>query len=180
MIRMFLRFARAPRGGAPCLALLLAAACAPEHTSYRPLAAGDPAPAFAAVVLDGDSLDLGDLRGSPVLLNVWAPGCPPCREEMPALQALHEQLGPHGLRVLGVSVDARGAEPAIRRFVEEGGITFTILHDPDDAVSRRFRTIGVPETFLIDGEGRIVRRWIGRFDPLAEDVTRDIRPLLPT
>jgi peroxiredoxin len=170
-----------PSGAAILLSLLsmAALACAPESTGYQPLTEGDPAPAFAAPVLDGDSLHLSSLRGQPVLLNVWATWCPPCREEMPALQALHEEYGPRGLRVLGVSVDTQGSEATIRRFLEEGGYTFTILHDAADAVSRQFRTIGVPETFLIDGEGRIVRRWIGRFDPLAADVLADLEPLLP-
>jgi cytochrome c biogenesis protein CcmG/thiol:disulfide interchange protein DsbE len=99
---------------------------------------------------------------------------------MPLLQELHEQLGPRGLRILGVSVDSHGSEPTIRRFVAEGGYTFTILHDAADAVSREFRTSGgVPETFLIDGDGRLVRRWIGRFDPLADDVVNDVLSLLP-
>lgn len=162
----------------PLLALM-AASCAPETGTYRPLTQGDLVPAFGAPVLDGDSLHLASLAGQPVLLNIWATWCAPCREEMPALQALHEQLGPRGLRILGVSVDSRGSEPTIRRFIAEGGYTFTILHDPADAVSREFRTIGVPETFLIDGDGRLVRRWIGKFDPLAEDVVADIQPLLP-
>jgi cytochrome c-type biogenesis protein len=169
------------RTGAKCLWLLALAvlACAPDDGGYRPLAAGDDVPAFGAPVLDGDSLQLASLRGQPVLLNVWATWCPPCREEMPALQTLHEEYGPRGLRVVGVSVDSHGSEATIRRFLEEGGYSFTILHDAADAVSRQFRTIGVPETFLIDGEGRVVRRWIGKFDPLAADVVADIEPLLP-
>jgi peroxiredoxin len=161
------------------LLCLVALSCGPETRTYRPLAEGDPVPSFGAPVLDGDSLHLASLAGQPVMLNIWATWCAPCREEMPQLQALHEQLGPRGLRILGVSIDSRGSEPTIRRFVEEGGYTFTILHDPADAVSREFRTIGVPETFLIDGDGRLVRRWIGKFDPLAEDVVADILPLLP-
>lgn len=152
--------------------------CSPEETGYRPLAAGDPVPEYGAPVLDGDSLYLASLRGQPVLLNVWATWCPPCREEMPALQALHERYVDRGLRVIGVSVDSRGAEPAVRAFLAEGDITFTILHDASDAVSRQFRTIGVPETFLIDPSGRVARRWIGRFDPLADDVVRDVEALL--
>ena len=159
--------------------LMAALACNRDPGGFRPLAAGDPAPDFGAPVFDGDSLHLSSLAGQPVLLNVWATWCPPCREEMPALQALHEEFGPRGLRVVGVSVDSRGSEDTIRRFLEEGGYTFTILHDASDAVSRQFRTIGVPESFLIDGEGRVVRRWIGKFDPLAEDVVRDIEALLP-
>jgi peroxiredoxin len=161
------------------LLVLIPASCTSENGGYRPLVAGDLVPAFGAPLLDGDSLHLASLRGQPVLLNIWATWCAPCREEMPALQELHEQLGSRGLRILGVSVDSRGSEPTIRRFVDEGGYTFTILHDAADAVSREFRTIGVPETFLIDGDGRLVRRWIGRFDPLADDVVNDILPLLP-
>ena len=179
---MFLALPRPLRAAGPkCLWLLIltALACNRDAGGFRPLASGDPAPDFGAPVFDGDSLHLASLRGRPVLLNVWATWCPPCREEMPALQALHEELGPRGLRVVGVSVDSRGSEDTIRRFLEEGGYTFTILHDASDAVSRQFRTIGVPESFLIDGEGRVVRRWIGKFDPLAEDVVRDIEALLP-
>jgi peroxiredoxin len=162
------------------LLVLIPASCTSENGGYRALAAGDLVPAFGAPLLDGDSLHLASLRGQPVLLNIWATWCAPCREEMPLLQELHEQLGPRGLRILGVSVDSRGSEPTIRRFVDEGGYTFTILHDAADAVSREFRTSGgVPETFLIDGDGRLVHRWIGRFDPLADDVVNDILPLLP-
>ena len=180
---MFLE--RFPRGGRTAIVglsilLLAASACSGGRDSFRPLEAGDPAPEFGAPILDGDSLHLSSLLGQPVILNVWATWCPPCREEMPALQELHERFGSRGLRIVGVSVDSRGAEPTIRRFLEEGGYTFTILHDASDAVSRQFRTIGVPETFLIDPDGRIVRRWIGRFDPLADDVVRDIEPLLPS
>lgn len=178
---MFLTICRTAARAAPWKVVLLvtaALACSAETGEFRPLAAGDAAPDYAAPVLDGDSLHLSALRGQPVLLNIWATWCPPCREEMPALQALHEQYASRGLRVIGVSVDSRGSENTIRRFLSEGGFTFTILHDPADAVSRQFRALGVPESFLIDGEGTIVRRWIGKFDPLAPDVVRDIEPLL--
>jgi cytochrome c biogenesis protein CcmG, thiol:disulfide interchange protein DsbE len=160
------------------LAAALAIACGPEPRTYRPLAAGDEAPGFAAPVLGADTLDLESLRGAVVLLNVWATWCPPCREEMPHLQQVHERFAERGLRVVGVSVDARGSEGAIHQFLADVGVSFTILHDPADAVSRQFRTIGVPETFLIDREGVIRRRWIGKFDPLAEDAVRDIEAAL--
>jgi peroxiredoxin len=131
-------------------------------------------------VLAGDTVRLADLHGDAVLLNVWATWCPPCREEMPGLQALHATYGDRGLRVLGVSVDSRGAESAIRGFTADHGITFTILHDPSETVSRQFRTTGVPETFLIDRDGRIVHRWIGAFDPEAPDVAERIETVLGT
>src|SRR5690606_1796249 len=151
------------------ITMLAVTACSPPEPAYRPLAVGDPVPDYAAPSLAGDTLALESLRGDPVMLNIWATWCPPCREAMPALQQLHERYGSRGLRIVGVSVDSRGAEDAIQRFLEEGGYTFTILHDASDAVSREFRTVGVPETFLIDPSGVIVRRWIGRFDPMAAD-----------
>jgi cytochrome c biogenesis protein CcmG, thiol:disulfide interchange protein DsbE len=163
----------------PLLALmLLCSACAPDVERYRPLAVGDPAPPFAAAVLGGDTLRLQDLRGETVMLNVWATWCAPCREEMPGLQALHHRYASQGLRVVGVSIDSRGAEAAIRSFLEDHGITFTILHDPGEVVQRQFRTSGVPETFLIDAEGSIVHRWIGKFDPLDADATRRVEAAL--
>ena len=158
--------------------LLPITACGAEQAGYQPLRTGDPAPDYAAPTLAGDTIRLADLAGRPVMLNVWATWCPPCREEMPALQQLYERFEGRGLRIVGVSVDSRGAEAAIARFVDEGGYTFTILHDPAEEVSRAFRTNGVPETYLIGADGRIVRRWIGPFDPLAEDVVRDVEAAL--
>lgn len=158
--------------------LLAITACADQPQTYQPIAAGQPAPAFGAPDLEGDSVSLKSLRGEAVMLNVWATWCAPCREEMPHLQQLHEQYGSRGLRVVGVSVDPRGAERTIRDFLGDVGVTFMILHDPQDAISRAYRTIGVPETFLIDRDGVIRRRWIGKFDPLAEDVVRDVKAVL--
>src|SRR5690606_9627000 len=107
------------------LALTLFACVGGDSNVYRPLAIGDVAPDYGAPTLGGDTIRLESLRGSPVLLNVWATWCPPCREEMPALQELHERYADRGLRVVGVSVDSRGAEAAIRQFLDEGGLTFT-------------------------------------------------------
>ncbi|CAN5363454.1 hypothetical protein BH24GEM3_BH24GEM3_14980 [soil metagenome] len=145
---------------------------------FRSVAAGDPAPAFAAATLDGDTLSLAALQGEAVLLNIWATWCLPCREEMPGLQRLHEELGEQGLRVVGVSIDSRGASRDVRDFLASHGISFTILHDPEERVTRAFRTTGVPETFLIDRQGRIVRRWIGLFDPTSEDTRSSVREAL--
>ncbi|MFO7262417.1 MAG: TlpA family protein disulfide reductase [Symbiobacteriaceae bacterium] len=158
------------------LLLALAVACAPGD--YRPIATGDRAPAYAGATLAGDTVSLARLRGEPVLLNIWATWCPPCREEMPLLQALHEEYGPRGLRVIGVSIDARGAESAIREFVEEYGIGFTILYDPDGRVTRAFRSAGVPETFLIGRNGRVAGRWIGMLKPSDPTIRERIEKAL--
>ncbi len=145
---------------------------------FRSISAGDPAPAFAAATLDGDTLSLAELQGEAVLLNIWATWCVPCREEMPGLQRLHEELGAEGLRVVGVSIDGRAASRDVRDFLSSYGISFTILHDPEERVTRAFRTTGVPETFLIDREGKIVRRWIGLFDPTSEETRASVSQAL--
>ena len=121
-------------------------------------------PAFSAVTLSGDTVSLASLQGSPVLLNLWATWCPPCREEMPSLQRVHRDYEGRGLKVVGVSLDNSDAGAAIARFVEQYGIGFSILHDARGRATEVFRTFGLPETFLIAADGRLVRRWRGKVD----------------
>jgi peroxiredoxin len=90
---------------------------------------------------------------------------------MPALQALHEELEDEGLVVFGVSVDRPGAREEVARFVHEHGIEFAVAVDGTFGVQQAFHTIGVPESFLIDRDGRIAFHWIGPFDP-GEDAAR--------
>jgi cytochrome c biogenesis protein CcmG, thiol:disulfide interchange protein DsbE len=122
-----------------------------------------PAPPYATVSLEGDSVSLADFRGYPVLLNVWATWCAPCRVEIPELQALHEQHADQGLRVVGVTVDSRGAGHDIRQFIREFGMTYDVWWDPDHAVLNRFGGAGVPLTVLIDRDGTIAWRHLGMF-----------------
>jgi peroxiredoxin len=179
------RLIRVPRSGDVMRRMMLlalvvgAAACGQEADRFRAPGIGDPAPpGYGAPVLGGDTLRLVQLRGDPVMLNVWATWCPPCREEMPGLQALHERYGGRGLQVVAVSIDSRGSEPTIEAFLQEYGVTFTILHDVAEDISTQFRTPGVPATFLLDRDGIIVHRWIGKFDPMADDVTARVEALL--
>ncbi len=145
----------------PALILTLAA-CA-DSGDVAPLRPGATVPDYAAASLAGDTVSLASLRGEVVLLNVWATWCIPCREEMPALQRLHAEKAADGLRIVGVSIDAPGAE--VGGFAEDMGVGFTILHDPESRVTRAFRTIGVPESFLVSRDGVLLHRWIGPFDP---------------
>ena len=118
---------------------------------------GHPAPAYGTVDLEGDSVYLSDLRDRVVLLNVWATWCEPCREEIPALQALQEEYSPRGFEVVGVSIDFASERSKLRPFTDTYGVTYTLWHDANDAVMRRFRVVGAPATFLIDRDG--VLRW---------------------
>jgi peroxiredoxin len=123
----------------------------------NPVAIGATAPVYTARSLAGDSASLAALRGKVVVLNIWATWCHPCRQEIPQLQALHATYADRGLTVVGVSIDAAGTEAGIREFVHEFAMTYPIWLDPDERVTSRFLTIGVPETFVIDRSGVI--RW---------------------
>jgi thiol-disulfide isomerase/thioredoxin len=139
--------------------LLLAGACSgtPRDAAFRPLKVGDPAPAYAVRTLAGDSVRVG--AGSPVLLNVWATWCTSCREEMADLAALERAYAPRGVRVLAVSVDA-GDGTRVRRFVAAEKLPFAVAHDPAGEVQRSFQAVGVPETYLISGDGKLL--WVQR------------------
>lgn len=136
---------------------------------FLPVEVGSRAPDFVATDLSGRTVSLSDLRGEVVLLNIWATWCAPCREEMPSMQRLHEEFAGEDFRVVAVSVDAvRGERDAggrpggnVRSFVEEHGLTFDIWRDPAGRIQRTYRTIGVPETFLIDRRGNIIRKVMG-------------------
>ena len=130
-----------------------AAASAPARVQ-----AGAAAPQFIAVTLDATPRPrtLADYRGSPVLLNVWATWCDPCREEMPSMQRLYDAYGARGLRVVAVSVDDRGNEGLIRDFVAEHHLTFDILHQGASNMMSLYQVRGVPQTFLISRTGELV------------------------
>jgi peroxiredoxin len=120
---------------------------------------GKRAPDFTAVNLaTGDSVRLRTEYADQVtLVNIWATWCPPCRAEMPAMERLYRTLGPKGFRIAAVSVDEGGIED-VQAFVEEYGLTFDILHDPTREIERLYQSTGVPESFLLDKDGIIVKR----------------------
>jgi cytochrome c biogenesis protein CcmG/thiol:disulfide interchange protein DsbE len=126
-----------------------------------PVEVGARAPQFHAVNLaTGDSITLDAYRGQVVLLNVWATWCEPCRVEMPSLQRLHEKIGGEGLKVVTVSVDEADSG-VVKAFQREYGLTFIMLQDRSRAIERIYQTTGVPESFIINREGRIVKKVIG-------------------
>jgi cytochrome c-type biogenesis protein len=140
---------------------LLIAACGDRPA--LPGAVGEPAPAYGAVDLQGDSLDLSSMKGQVVLLNVWATWCIPCRHEVPELQALHQELGEKGLRVWGVSIDGGEADADVTGFMDDFKMTYTVLRDPGERVLSVFRIQGVPASYLIDREGVVRWRTLGPF-----------------
>jgi cytochrome c biogenesis protein CcmG, thiol:disulfide interchange protein DsbE len=150
------------------------AACGPPVTATI----GERVPDYAAFTMEGEQISLADLRGEVVLLNLWATWCWPCRREMPSLEALHREMEEYGVRVVAVSIDAAGDRGEIEEFVEELGLTFTILHDPEQLISRSFLPAGIPETYLIGPDGVLLKRWIGRIDGHSEAVRGPVREAL--
>ncbi len=140
---------------------------APQISAFTGLGAAPvEAPSFEVTTFDGRTLTSEDLRGEVVVVNFWATWCPPCRLEMPALQALHEERASDGLVVLGLATDATGEGP-IRAFLEERGFTYPVAR-AGGSLKRAFGGItGIPTTFVLDREGRIRHRVVGYFVPPA-------------
>lgn len=138
-------------------ALVVGMALSPE---LRPVRPGSKAPAFEAInVATGETVSSSDYEGEVVMLNLWATWCPPCEKEMPSMQRLYEQLGPSGLKVVAISVDQLGSDEVLA-WARERGLTFDVLHDRSGRVDRVYQTTGLPETFVIDRNGVIVRKEI--------------------
>ncbi len=132
------------------------------------------APDFSLTTLDAQTTSLGDLRGQAVLINFWATWCPPCRAELPALQAAYERYGD---RVAFLGVDVKESGDSVANYVSQFGLTFPILLDSDGTVSDRlYQVRGIPTTFFLSPDGVVSARHVG---PLTEaDIDRYLAPLL--
>jgi len=123
---------------------------------------GKRAPDFEAIrLVQGDSIRFrSEYAGHITLVNIWATYCIPCRTEMPAIERLYQQLGPEGLKVVAISIDPGDGED-VRQFVQDYHLSFDILRDPSGRIQSLYQTTGVPETFLLDKDGIIVKKVIG-------------------
>jgi thiol-disulfide isomerase/thioredoxin len=155
------------------IALLLAGllACLPAGAqSCVPLRVGDTVPAYTVRTLGGTKTGLA-APGRLTLVNVWATWCAPCRREFPALDALQRRHGGGRLRVLAISIDA-GDDAPVRQFAAEAGPSLLIGRDPGGDVQRVLHTVGVPESFLVDGAGTVLWHRAGGVERALPDVER--------
>ena len=122
-----------------------------------------PVPDTTLQTLDGGSINLAEQDGRVLLVNFWATWCAPCREEIPDLIELQDDLGPDGLTVVGISLDQEGAS-VVRSFMSNYDFNYPLVADPGGAVEAQFgATYGLPTTFVVNPEGQVVRRVLGIF-----------------
>lgn len=112
-----------------------------------------PAADFTLKSLAGANVRLADLRGQVVLINFWATWCGPCRQEMPVLDKLHQRYQDTGFTVLGVNVEGE-AGPA-RELADKTGVTFPVLVDEDQKISKLYDLKAMPSTVVVDRDGKV-------------------------
>ncbi|MBC8249459.1 MAG: TlpA family protein disulfide reductase [Anaerolineales bacterium] len=128
---------------------------------------GAPAPDFTLSLFDGGELSLADLRGSVVVVNFWASWCSPCRDEAPVLERVWREYKDKD--VVFVGVDFKDVTTKAMAFIEEFDITYPNGPDPYNRISGAYHITGVPETFLIAQDGRLIEWYIG---PITETSLR--------
>lgn len=127
---------------------------------------GFAAPEFTLDLLEGGQVTLSELRGKAVVINLWASWCPPCRAEMPAIQAVYDRNRDRGLEVLAVNTTFQDSEREAAAFVQQYGLTFSVPLDLTGIVSRQYQLRALPSTYFVDREGVIRKVVIG--GPMSE------------
>lgn len=152
------------------VAVLFASACASRNGdagAFHPLDVGGAVPAYAAPTLSGDTVRVGGVE-PPTVLNVWATWCTSCQEEMDALDSLEHDYAPRGVRVVAVSID-NGSVERVRRFAESSKLQMIVAHDPANSISQSYAVMGVPTTFIIGSDGKLLWRHTGNITSVLAD-----------
>ena len=149
-----------------------------QSSKYEPLTVGKVAPDFYLPDLNDKELRLSDFRGKVVFLNFWATWCKPCREEMPSMEILYKNFEKDGLVILAISIDRVTTKKDIPPFVKALNLTFPILIDSWGQTDKRYKLMGVPETYIIDQQGILREKVIGPRDWTVLDNLQIVTQLL--
>ena len=153
------------------LLLLVLAGC---YNNPKPTHIGSAAPDF--VVQDGNrTVALHDFRGQVVVLNFWATWCPPCIEETPSMVQMADRVKSKGVTVIGVSIDVD--KSAYENFIKSHNMDYVTVRDPDQKSSALYGTTGWPETFIIDRQGVLRRKFVGPVDWNDPEIVKYITSL---
>lgn len=130
-----------------------------DSSSGENVSVGQEPPDFALPDLDGNEVALSDHQGEVVLINFWATWCPPCRVEMPDMEAVYREHKDDGFEILGV--DQREPKELVEDFVTERGFSWIFLLDEDFDVSRDYAATSIPRSILVDRDGTVAHIWTG-------------------
>lgn len=135
-----------------------------QPTGSAKSAAGSDVPDVQLQTLGGVAVDLQSFVGRPLVLNLWATWCPPCRREMPLLVRTASERS--DVTFVFASQDRGNAAPLVRSFLDESGLVMEwVLLDPDNVLQQRLATTGLPTTYFFDREGRLVAKHVGEISP---------------
>jgi len=159
---------------AAMVVLLVVAIYLPLHETL--VQVGDRAPDFSIKADNGRTYTQANFGGKLLVLNFWATWCPPCREELPSLDALQRTLGPRGLVVLAVSVDKD--EKVYKDFLAANRVAITTARDPSQDINREYGTVQFPESYIIDQSGKVVEKIISSTNWMDERMVSHVQSML--
>lgn len=144
--------------------------------SLHPVEGQPLAPLFTLKDVDGQVHRLADYRGHVVVLNFWATWCPPCREELPSMERAHQMLSAEKIKI--VAVDVGEDADTVFTFTSDYDMSYDVLMDSDSKVINDYPVIGLPTTFVIDPQGRLVYKAVGSRDWADETLIKKLKALL--
>ena len=154
----------------------------PQNTQIKKfLTKGDSYIPFTLKNLKGKEVSTKDLKDKVIFINFWATWCAPCKKEMPSMQALYDKLNkkyPNQFVMLAVNIDTQDVPLSVQMYALNLKLNFPILLDTDGKIKSKYNTTGVPETFIVDKNGKIFSTYIGSVDWNKPKYYKDIESLL--
>lgn len=134
------------------------------------IALGDRAPDFKLQTMDGEEVNLSDYKGKKVFLNFWATWCPPCKAEMPHMQAFYEEQ-PEDVEILAVNLEESTEKAA--DFAKQYELTFPILMDADGTIAETYEVYTIPTTYVLNEDGTVHQKIVGPMDePMMQELIK--------